>query len=191
MYIDQAKLDRYLLLAYLTALFGLLVLPVSEPKFYFLGIKSDKWFHVALFAGLALLLRWNLVGRSRPSEISILVTTTIAFLIEVVQAMIYYRSAEWYDLVAGFFGAIIGVAVMRQILKSSRPGKMAGILVTILGAMILVASVLADLIRYGSHIDFGPRQALGAVLGLLILVGGLVIFIKGLPGLESADSART
>lgn len=180
---DVAKFDRYLLLIYLAALFSLLVLPISEPKFFLLGIKSDKWFHVALFAGLAMLLRWNFAGRVRPSVESIIAATAVAFAIEVIQALINYRSAEWLDLLAGALGAVIGAATMRRILHSRRPDHSVGVLVATLGMMIIVFSVLADLIRFGSHVDFGPRQFAGTVLGFLILVGGILVYARGLPGL--------
>jgi len=182
---DLAKFDRYLLLIYLAALFSLLVLPISEPKFFLLGIKSDKWFHAALFSGLAMLLRWNFATRAHPLVESIFVAAAIALAIEVIQGLINYRSAEWQDLLAGVLGAVLGAAVMRRILHARRPDHSVGVLVAALGMMIIVVSVLADLIRYGSHLNFGPRQFTGTVLGILILGGGIRVYLRGLPGQET------
>ena len=174
------KLDRKLLIIYLIAILALLLLPVSEPHFRLLHIKSDKWMHVALFGGCALLLRWNLGPRRWASLLSIVSTVFIAAAMEVAQGFTTYRDAEWADVLAGGIGAVLGVIAMNRILASPKPDRSAGALVVLLGIMIVAASVLADVFGPSSRAHFGPIQVAGTVLGALLVVGGAIVVRKGL-----------
>jgi hypothetical protein len=70
--------DRLLLLTYLAALIGLLFFPIGGPDFRWLGLDSDKWMHIVLFGGLAVMLRWNLVEFRRAFLISVGVASIFA-----------------------------------------------------------------------------------------------------------------
>ena len=177
---ELRKLDRNLFIVYFVAILALLLLPVREPRFHFLGFMSDKWMHVAMFGGLALLLRWNLSSGLRGSIGAICATILIAGLVEVMQGFTGYRDAEWGDVLAGSVGAVLGVLVMNRILASRRPDGSIGILVILLGVMIVAASLLADIIGLGYHARFGVAQLTGAVLGALLIVGGVSVYRKGL-----------
>lgn len=172
------RLDRLLLALYLLALLGLLVLPISGTG-RFISMGGDKFVHFALFGGLSILLRWNLAG----SNNAVFKTFAAAFVIvigtELAQSLIAYRSAELWDVVAGFAGTILGAAGMNRFMLSSSRVRLVGIFVAILGLMVGVLFVLADAIGVGANNEFGPMQSAGAALGTLILVGGVLIYLRG------------
>jgi len=176
------NLDRNLLAIYLVALIALLLLPISEPKFKLLHIHSDKWMHAALFGGCAIMLRWNLDSRRFATSISIGITAILAACMEIVQGFTTYRDAEWADILAGAVGGVIGVFVMNRILASSHPDRRAGTLIVLLGLMVAAASLLADVIRAGNRVHFGPTQVTGTVLGILLVLGGIAVYRKDLIG---------
>ena len=45
-----------------------------------------------------------------------------------------------------------------------------------LGAIILLASLTADMIGLGGQAGFGPKQAIGAVIGIIVLAIGTDFF---------------
>lgn len=173
--------DRLLLAMYSIALMALLTLPISEPEFRLFGIESDKWTHVALFGGLAALLRWNFSEKIRALLVSIAAAFVVAAAIEMTQALVAYRSAEMWDLVAGLLGAILGAISVDRILSSVVLQKFLGPLVVILGVMIAAFFLLADVIGVGSDDQIGLRQMAGITLGALIAVGGGLVQLIGLP----------
>ena len=173
------RLDRNLLTVYLVALLALFLLPISGPQFSLLDIESDKWTHVGLFAGLCMLVRWNLESVPKATLISVAATVMFAAAIEGIQSLLAYRSAEWADLLAGSVGALLGVAVTNRVLSSSAPDKPFGILIIILGIMAGVISALADVIGVSRQDQFGPYQLAGIVLGVVIVAGGIRVYKKG------------
>ncbi len=69
----------------------------------------DKLVHVGLFAGVAFLLYWSQKSTGEPSPVSAVGPTTIlAGLVEIFQAMLGYRSGDFWDFIAGALGAVIG-----------------------------------------------------------------------------------
>ena len=56
--------------------------------------------------------------------------------------------------------------------------KMMGVVLLVIGAMILALSVLADLIGIGGVSGVGPDQVVGAVVGAIVAVVGLVLIRK-------------
>jgi uncharacterized membrane protein HdeD (DUF308 family) len=155
---------------------ALLLFPVPEAKFHLLGIKSDKWVHVALFGGFAMMLRWNVDSNRLATVIAVGITTLFAASIEVVQSFTTYRSAELADFIAGAIGAMLGVIVMNRILASSHPDRFAATFIVLLGMMIGVSSVLADVIGVHHRVHFGPVQMAGTVLGMLLVLGGIAVY---------------
>jgi VanZ family protein len=177
---SRMEINQNLLLIYLIALFGLLFFPITGPKLTLFGIHSDKWVHIALFGGLGMLLRWNFSRKPNPSLMSVAVAVLIIAATEIGQSFVSYRSAEWADALAGLIGTIAGILVMNRILLSASPEKFIGLFVSLLGMMIIVLAVFADVIRDRVRDEFGPFQAAGILLGLLVVVGGVRVYYNGL-----------
>lgn len=172
--------NRILLAIYLVALLGLLMFPFGGLGFRILGIGFDKLMHVAMFAGLAALLRWNL-SASRYTTFAVIVTASmVAAATEVAQGFVSYRSADLWDLVAGILGAALGAVIMNRILASRVADRSVGLVVVVLGLMVGASFGLADVIGISSNNTFGATQIAGTALGALIAIGGIGIFITGL-----------
>jgi len=144
-----------------------------------LGIGSDKWMHIALFGGLAVLLRWNLAGSRHALLMSLGAAFAIAIVTEVAQGLVAYRSAESWDVVAGLIGAILGATSTDRILSSVVLQKMFGPVVAILGMMVGLFFLLADVIGVGSSAQVGMLQIAGMILGALIVLGGVQLDALG------------
>jgi len=54
--------------------------------------------------------------------------------------------------------------------------KTASIWVIALGALILLASLTADITGLGNSVGFGPKQAIGMVVGIVVLAMGADFF---------------
>lgn len=173
------RIDRILLMSYVAAIFILLLLPIPEPKFYLLGIKSDKWFHAALFGGFVILLRWNLSGTSFADKFSLGAALVLAIVTEVAQGQIVGRNFEMTDVVADLVGSMIGIVIVNRVLSSPFPEKAIGFLIAVLGFTIAVLSLTADLVGSGNTRSFGPDQLAGTILGVIVLGGGLAIRFSG------------
>jgi len=174
------SLNRLLLTMYLIALMGLLMFPIVGPEFRLLGIGSDKWVHVALFGGLAVMLRWNLSENRHALFVSISIALVVAVTTEVAQGLVAYRSAEFFDVLAGLNGAIIGAVSVDRILSSLALQKLLGLLVVVMGLVVGALFLLADVIGVGDRNQFGTLQIVGVVLGALIAVGGANVYSRGL-----------
>jgi VanZ family protein len=74
------------------------------------SLPSDKILHIACFFGLEVLIEWalpELVGRKR-RLLAIGLSVGLGALLELVQAALPYRSAEFLDLAADALGACLG-----------------------------------------------------------------------------------
>jgi hypothetical protein len=178
--------DRLLLAIYLIALLGLLMLPIPGASFEWLGVGSDKWMHLVLFAGLAVFLRWNFLSSRHGEVASVGIAIGIAVATEAAQGLVNYRSAESWDALAGSFGVFLGTFGMNRILSLPAPAKAVGLIVVILGLVVAAIFILADVIGVGKSIQFGTLQMAGAALGLAITAGGFLVYRKGLP--DQAES---
>ena len=56
-----------------------------------------------------------------------------------------------------------------------------------LGALLLLASLLADAIGIGDDVGFGRQQTMGTIAGILVLAVGAYLYRKGENG-SSVDS---
>lgn len=100
---------RLALVLYSVAVLVATLAPLSGDVYEFAS-GLDKLVHLFLFAGIALLLLWNVDSVSRPASATVLaVTAVFAAAIEIVQGLLWYRSGDLWDLVAGCVGALIGV----------------------------------------------------------------------------------
>ena len=164
--------ERILLLIYVTALFGLLFFPIGGPDFRLLGLDSDKWMHAVLFGGLAVMLHWNLVEFRQAFLISVGVASIFAASTELVQAPLVHRSAEFQDFLAGLLGAVLGGAFAHFVLSSVTLQRLRGLMVSMLGIMIGILFLVADLIGMGDADRVGMIQIGGMAFGGLIALGG-------------------
>lgn len=94
------------------------------PHISFLELLSfDKWVHAALFFVLELLfIRPRLPDISR-AQLFLLTTCIIAYggLLEVFQQLFFSeRSADLYDFIANSFGALLGLAFYKKLLRGAR-----------------------------------------------------------------------
>ena len=158
---------------------ALLMTPVYGPSFKFLGFGIDKYLHFALFGGLAVFLRWNLAARRFAVLIAVAVAFVVAAATEIFQGLVAYRTAEFLDLLAGLFGAILGAAVTNRIMSFPAPGKLIGIIVTIVGLSLITLFVLADMIGVGNADQFGALQMAGTALGAVVTAGGVLVYRAG------------
>ena len=57
--------------------------------------------------------------------------------------------------------------------------KIAGIVLFVIGAIILVLSLTADLIGIGVNpVVFGYRQIIGTIVGVIVVVAGLILILR-------------
>jgi hypothetical protein len=176
------KLDRILLAIYLLALLGLLLLPIVRTEYRIIGIGIDKWMHVALFGGLAVILRWNISANRHAILKSVGAAAVVAAAAEVAQGLVGYRSAELWDLLAGVLGATIGGLGMNRLVSSRVSDKLVGLVVAVLGLMVGAIFALADIIGMSKNDLFGTLQMAGTVLGALVTAGGVGICVRGWHG---------
>ena len=75
---------------------------------------------IALFGGLAMMLRWNLSANRHAVFVAVGVAFVVAAATELAQGLVAYRSAEFMDLVAGLVGAFIAVGGIRVYTRGIR-----------------------------------------------------------------------
>lgn len=101
---------RLVLFAYLATVLGATLAPLSGEAYEAVS-GLDKLVHVVLFGGVAALLCWNLSTITVRSAAAVFAFTTVfAAAIELVQGRLWYRSGDFWDLLAGALGALAGVA---------------------------------------------------------------------------------
>ena len=65
--------------------------------------------------------------------------------------------------------------------------KTTSIVVTALGALILLASLAADMTGFGDQVAFGPVQMTGSIIGILLLGIGAYLYRKTGTGTRSGN----
>jgi VanZ family protein len=102
---------RAILAGYVAAMLAALLLPVPDAPSYVPGVL-DKVAHVGLFFGFAVLAAWT-AGRERGRRMlgAFVWASVFAALVEVLQALLPYRSGDPVDLVAGIAGALVGAVL--------------------------------------------------------------------------------
>jgi len=65
--------------------------------------------------------------------------------------------------------------------------KTASIAISVLGALILLASLTADVTGLGDDPGFGGQQTIGTVFGVVVLAVGVYLYKKIGPGSTSAE----
>ncbi len=80
------------------------------------GLLPDKVVHAAAYAALALLLRRSLQASSlaRPALLAVVAAFAYGASVEVMQGLLPWRGAEWWDLGANALGAVAGALPWRR-----------------------------------------------------------------------------
>ncbi len=65
--------------------------------------------------------------------------------------------------------------------------KAASIVVVAIGALMLLASLTADITGLGDDVGFGPQQTTGTIVGIVVLAIGAYLYKKSGSGNGSAD----
>jgi VanZ family protein len=121
--IDLRRYRHLVLTVYLLLLLVATLTPV--PKTNLAPSGFDKIAHVGLFGGLALLIFWYETQQSWAGAMRAFgLATAAALLVELLQALVPFRDADFADLVAGAAGAAVGVAAA-ALLHSGRAGRQA------------------------------------------------------------------
>jgi glycopeptide antibiotics resistance protein len=175
-----SRIDHVMLGVYMISLIILLISPIEGPGFRFLGIQSDKWMHILLFGGLAVLLRWNFSRNHQAWLLAVGTALAIAIAAEIAQGLVAYRSAELWDVVAGLIGAVLGATGIGKFLSSPTLQTLLGPLIVALGLMIVALFLFADVIGVGDPRRFGWLQMTGTALGALIAMGGARVYSAGM-----------
>lgn len=110
---SRKALARTALVAYVALLLAATLGPSPHVR-DMVDLPLDKLAHVGLFAGLGAVLYWNLVITIRrvAGPLSVVLAATVAGLIELLQDPLAYRSAEWWDFLAGVAGALVAVILV-------------------------------------------------------------------------------
>lgn len=105
-------------MAYLMVVFGLTLTPI--PQTPDVPRVLDKVVHFLLFGGLAWLVHWNVRRRHWwRTLVAIVGAGAVAGLIELLQALLSYRSADVWDFVAGAMGAVLVGGILRRHRRAS------------------------------------------------------------------------
>lgn len=118
----RPRVARYLHAVF--ALYAVLVLvsmlaPLPAPSSVPHG--ADKLVHLAAFIGLGALWYWaGSSGRGGASAGWVMAgSAAMAAAVEVVQALLPYRTGELWDFAVGAVGGVVGVVVARRLLRGS------------------------------------------------------------------------
>src|SRR5690606_11269681 len=96
---------------------GLLPMPaVPLPQTW---VPQDKLMHAAVFGGLVIVLYVAQPQRLEPLRAALL-STALGGALELAQALVPYRSAEWLDVVADGVGALLGAGLVMLVLRLRR-----------------------------------------------------------------------
>ncbi|MCM2252178.1 MAG: VanZ family protein [Ramlibacter sp.] len=103
--------------AFVLCLLGVLVLALLPVPSHIPAMPWDKANHALAFAALAILGCWSWPGRARNVLLGLL---AYGALLELLQALVPYRSAETLDLLADGVGLLAGwqaALLLRRLLK--------------------------------------------------------------------------
>ncbi|KYF80748.1 hypothetical protein BE11_49745 [Sorangium cellulosum] len=86
-------------------------------------VPLDKITHFAAFLGLEWLIELALVGTAAAARrrAAVAMSAGAGGLLELAQAALPYRSAEWLDLLADALGALAGAGLLMLLARSRSP----------------------------------------------------------------------
>ncbi len=102
---------------YVALVLGLTLLPLPQAAYHLASARGlDKVVHVLLFGGFATVLYWYLLPAGRPGMGRVVVpSAAFAALVEVLQAPLSYRTADFWDFFWGAVGALTAFLVARGV----------------------------------------------------------------------------
>lgn len=114
---------RTALALYLAALAFLFFAPLPHTAARLASVQGfDKAVHFGLFAGLAVLLHWDLLGNRGSTVVRVVGTSgLVAAVVELLQAPLPYRTADAWDFFWGLAGAATAYALVRRLSGEAPP----------------------------------------------------------------------
>ncbi len=96
---------------YLTVVLVGTLAPLSGSAFDKVS-AFDKLVHLAMFGGMAFLLMLSFNPPRKENFLkAVVLASVLAGGVELVQGILPFRSAEWWDFVAGAAGTVVGALV--------------------------------------------------------------------------------
>ncbi len=93
-------------------LFSVIKLPMVTCGVKVISLGLDKWIHSACYAAFTLVLLWEL-GKNMQKTKAVVLAATISFsigvLMELLQHLLDYRTANPYDIVANILGVCLSL----------------------------------------------------------------------------------
>lgn len=109
--IESKTFRRSVLAVYLVALLIATLSPLPSTS-YDVVRGMDKLVHVILFGGLSIVLYWTGFSSMRMMVgIGLVAVSIFAGVIELLQGLLPYRSADRMDFLAGAVGALLGLVL--------------------------------------------------------------------------------
>ncbi len=107
-----ASRNRLVLATYTAALLVVTLAPLPGPAYP--PTVADKFVHLILFGGLAVLLYGNFVGGRRGPALvaSVIGSVSVAGVVELLQGLLPYRHEDIWDLIAGAVGAVLAALLI-------------------------------------------------------------------------------
>ncbi len=99
------------LVAYVAGIFVLGLLPMPALPLPQTWLPQDKLMHAAVFGGLVVVLHLA-QPRRLPPLLAALLSTALGGALELAQALVPYRAAEWLDVVADGVGALLAAGLL-------------------------------------------------------------------------------
>ena len=168
---------RFSCALYLISLSVLLLTPTADLGNKLQSIGADKFVHVALFAGLAALLKWNLPESRYPKSAPVLGAVFFVIGFEVAQYFTGYRSARAGDLLAGLMGVWFGITGTNYVLAAVSE-RLMGIAVAMLGLMIGVLFDVANFREADHQVLTDALRIFGMATGILLIIVGVAVYFK-------------
>jgi len=112
-------LRRLLCLFYLFIIIFLSLSPPSQFPKIILFPEADKIIHLLMYLGLGWLVMWAFYERTLSKTIRVLLLFSVpvwGVIMELMQLFMHQgRSFSWFDILANFVGASLGVLIYRRI----------------------------------------------------------------------------
>ncbi|MGE0326425.1 MAG: VanZ family protein [Polyangiaceae bacterium] len=108
----RSGLLRLVTLGYALGILVLGVIPMGPLPLPTTFVPQDKLMHAAVFSGFTVLVFWATPRRLRRAIGAAVIATAFGGLLELLQALVPYRSADWFDLLADAVGAAIAALLL-------------------------------------------------------------------------------
>ncbi len=103
--------------AYASAVLLLGLVPMGPLPIPGTFVPQDKLVHAVVFAGMAGLSLFAFAHVRKRAVLAFTLTTAVGGLLELLQALVPYRSADWFDLLADGVGAGLGALLVSAVVR--------------------------------------------------------------------------